>query len=92
MHGLCVTAASLLFVFFINNVPLAEAASVGFVAPVIAAVLSILLLGEVVRLRCWAAVVAGLTGVLIIRRPGFGAFQQAALWCKACRARSASGW
>jgi drug/metabolite transporter (DMT)-like permease len=38
------------------------------------------LLGEVVGIRRWAAVAAGMIGVLVVMRPGTGAFQPAALF------------
>jgi drug/metabolite transporter (DMT)-like permease len=80
VRGLCVTGSSLLFVLCITTMPLAEAASIGFVAPLAVTVLSIPLLGEVVGIRRWAAVGAGMLGVLIIMRPGTSAFQPAALF------------
>lgn len=88
LRGLCVASASILFIFAIRDLPLAEAASIGFVAPLLITVLSIPLLGEVVGIRRWAAVVVGLIGVLVVMRPGTGAFQPAALLVLA----SASCW
>lgn len=75
VRGLCVTCSSLLFVLAISVIPLAEAASIGFAAPLVVTILSIPLLGEVVGIRRWTAVAAGLLGVLIVLRPGFGTFQ-----------------
>ena len=46
------------------------------------------MLGEVVGLRRWAAVVAGLVGVLVVMRPGTAAFQPAAVFAVA----SATSW
>jgi len=83
VRGLCVTCSSLLFVLAISVIPLAEAASIGFVAPLVVTILSIPLLGEVVGIRRWAAVAAGLLGVLIVLRPGSGAFQVQALFALA---------
>ncbi|MSP29552.1 MAG: EamA family transporter [Acetobacteraceae bacterium] len=59
VRGLCVTVSSLLFVLCITSMPLSEAASIGFVAPLVVTVLSIPLLGEAVGVRRWAAVLAG---------------------------------
>jgi len=50
--------------------PLAEVYSLLFAAPLLITVFSIPILGEVVRLQRWAAVVVGLVGVLIVLRPG----------------------
>ena len=50
--------------------PLAEATSLGFTAPLFATLGAALLLGEVVRLRRWIAVLIGFAGTLIILRPG----------------------
>ena len=88
LRGVCVVSSSVLFIFGIREMPLAEAASIGFVAPLLITVLSIPLLGEVVGIRRWAAVVVGLIGVLVVIRPGTSAFQPAALLVVA----SASCW
>ncbi|MEJ8474822.1 DMT family transporter [Roseibium algae] len=50
--------------------PLAEVYSLLFAAPLLITVFSIPILGEVVRMQRWAAVVVGLIGVLIVLRPG----------------------
>lgn len=88
LRGCCVVSSSVLFIYGIREIPLAEAASIGFVAPLLITVLSIPLLGEVVGIRRWAAVFVGLIGVLVVMRPGTGAFQPAALLIVA----SASCW
>jgi drug/metabolite transporter (DMT)-like permease len=50
--------------------PLAETYSILFMTPLLVTVLSIPLLGEKVRIHRWAAVVAGLIGVMIVLQPG----------------------
>jgi drug/metabolite transporter (DMT)-like permease len=50
--------------------PLAQVYAILFAAPLVITVLAIPILGEVVRLRRWAAVIVGLIGVLIVLRPG----------------------
>jgi S-adenosylmethionine uptake transporter len=50
--------------------PLAETYAILFAAPLIITVLSIPLLGEVVRLPRWIAVIVGMIGVLVVLRPG----------------------
>jgi drug/metabolite transporter (DMT)-like permease len=53
----------------LSYLPLAESATIGFVAPLFAVLLSALILGEHVGPHRWAAVVAGFTGVLIVMQP-----------------------
>ncbi len=79
-RGLCVVCSAMLFVFGLRRLPLAEAATIGFVSPLLTTMLSVPLLGEHVELRRWAAVAAGLAGVVVVMRPGFAGFQPAALF------------
>jgi len=67
--ALVVTAMSCAFYAF-SVLPLAEVYSLLFSFPLIVTVLSIPILGEVVRAQRWAAVGVGLIGVLIVLRPG----------------------
>lgn len=69
------------FLFFsaIKFVPIAQAASISFTAPLIVVALSGPILGEKVRASQIAAVLAGLAGVLIVIRPGADVFQWASL-------------
>ncbi len=67
--ALMVTAMSCAFYAF-SVLPLAEVYSLLFSFPLIVTVLSIPVLGEVVRVQRWAAVGVGLVGVLIVLRPG----------------------
>lgn len=50
--------------------PLAEVYTILFAAPLVITVLSIPILGEVVRIHRWGAVIVGLIGVMIVLRPG----------------------
>jgi drug/metabolite transporter (DMT)-like permease len=78
MHGLralVIFAALLLLFTGLRDLPLAEAISVAFTAPLFVTALSGPLLGEPVRARHWAAVSVGFLGALIVMRPGTGAFQ-----------------
>ena len=50
--------------------PLAQTYAILFAAPLLITVLAIPVLGEVVRLRRWLAVIVGLVGVLVVLRPG----------------------
>ena len=50
--------------------PLANASALGFSAPIFATVLAVIVLGERVGIARWFAVFLGVTGMLIILRPG----------------------
>jgi drug/metabolite transporter (DMT)-like permease len=52
--------------------PLAEATTFGFSAPIFAVILSIVLLKEKVGIWRWSAVLAGFAGILLIAQPGGG--------------------
>ncbi len=68
MAAAVVTGLSAFYAF--SNLPLAQVYAILFATPLLITVLSIPVLGEVVRIRRWAAVVLGLCGVLIVLRPG----------------------
>lgn len=83
------------FFFGLSRMPLIDALTLGFTAPLIMTALSVPLLGEHVGWRRWLAVVAGFAGVLMILRPGTGTLSFAALsvlfaaLCYACLAITA---
>ena len=52
--------------------PLAEATTLNFTAPIFAVLLSILLLRETVGIYRWGAVLAGFLGIIVIAQPGSG--------------------
>ena len=54
----------------LGYLPLAEATTISFAAPLFAVMLSALVLGEAVGVHRWSAVAAGLLGVLIVMQPG----------------------
>lgn len=58
----------------ISQLPLAEAVSLAYSTPIFVTIAAVLLLGEAVRARRWAAVALGFIGVLIIVRPGATSF------------------
>ena len=80
LRGLAVTGSSILFVFGVREMSMAEATTISFLSPLLITILSIPLLGEVVGIRRWAAVLVGMAGVLIVVRPGSSGFQPAAFW------------
>ncbi|MFA4938101.1 DMT family transporter [Brevundimonas sp.] len=62
---------SILCVFqTLTLLPLADATTLSFTAPIFATLLSFLILKEAVGPRRWAAVAVGFIGVLIVMRPG----------------------
>ncbi|UUX47985.1 DMT family transporter [Nisaea acidiphila] len=63
----------------ITMIPLAEATALGFTAPLFATIGAVLVLGEVIRVRRVAALVAGFVGMLIVLRPGMEAISAGAL-------------
>lgn len=59
------------FIYAISGMPLSEAYTLFFVAPLLITALSVPLLKESVGPRRWLAILAGFGGVLIVLRPGF---------------------
>jgi drug/metabolite transporter (DMT)-like permease len=80
MRGVTLLASSLFFISGLRFLPIAEASATGFVSPLFVTALSIFFLGERVGMRRWMATAVGLIGVLIIIRPGSGAFHPAAFF------------
>ena len=70
------------FTFFLGLrfLPLAEAISIAFAAPLLVTALSMPILGERVGPRRWAAVIVGFIGVLVMTRPGAEAFRPEAFY------------
>jgi drug/metabolite transporter (DMT)-like permease len=79
LRGLALLGSSILFITALRYLPMAEASATSFVAPLFVTALSIVFLSEKVGVRRWAATIVGLAGVIVIVRPGTGAFQIAAL-------------
>ncbi|MEM7170787.1 MAG: DMT family transporter [Pseudomonadota bacterium] len=69
----------LLFYLGIAALPLADAVTLFFIAPLLITALSVPFLGEKVGLRRWSAVAVGLLGMVIVLRPGSGLMDPAAL-------------
>ncbi|MEM8569985.1 MAG: DMT family transporter [Pseudomonadota bacterium] len=79
LRGALWILAAILFFTSLKFLELAEATALTFVAPVFIIVLSAVFLREAAGFRVWLAVLTGFVGVLIIVRPGIGAFQPASL-------------
>jgi drug/metabolite transporter (DMT)-like permease len=79
LRGLMLGSATLLYMTALSQMPMADAAAIGFVMPLIAAMLAVPMLNERLDGPRLLAVLAGLGGALVIVRPGFSAFTPYAL-------------
>ena len=79
LRTLLATGAMFGFFFGLSRMPLVNALTIAFTAPLCVTGLSVPFLGEHVGWRRWLAVVAGFIGVLIVLRPGEGMFTPAAI-------------
>ncbi len=80
LRAIFALGATYTFFLGLRYLPLAEAISIAFSAPLLVTALSVPILGERVGPRRWAAVVVGFVGVLVMTRPGAGAFRPEALY------------
>ena len=71
--------STLFFFSAVKSIPVAEAISITFVAPLAVVLLAWPLLGERITWFRMAAVIVGFSGVLIVIRPGSAVFQWASL-------------
>lgn len=79
LRGGMLLGATALFFAAIDRMPLADALALFFVSPLVVTALAPLLLGEAVGMPRRLAVLGGFLGVVVILRPGSGAFEWAAL-------------
>ncbi len=80
LRGLCAVAASLLFLTGLIHLPVAEATAINFIWPLLVTIFSVLILKESVGIRRGLATAAGFLGMVLIVRPGSGAFDPAAVY------------
>ena len=78
LRALGALGSALLVIAGLRFLPVAESTAVNFVSPVFITALSVLVLGEAVGWRRWAATCVGLIGMLIVVRPGTSTFDPAA--------------
>ena len=78
-RGAVHVSAMLMFFFAVPITPLSTVAALSFTAPLFVTVGAVLVLGEVVRIRRIAALVAGFVGALVIVRPGMAALDPGSL-------------
>lgn len=57
--------------YSIAHLPLATSTALSFTAPMFTTALAAAMLGEIVRLRRWTAIIVGFLGALVILRPGW---------------------
>jgi drug/metabolite transporter (DMT)-like permease len=72
LRGMLLVVSTAFFYLSLSFLPLAEAAAITFVGPVLVTALSGPMLGERITRRQWIAVGLGFIGVLVIIRPGGG--------------------
>ena len=72
--------ASMLCGFWaIGHLPMAQAISLSYSAPLFVTIFAVIWLGEIVRRRRWTAVLLGFIGVMVIVRPGTEGFSAGSL-------------
>jgi len=79
LRGLMLGSATLLYFTALSQMPMADAAAIGFVMPLIAALLAVPMLNERLDGPRLVAVLVGLGGALVIVRPGSSVFTLYAL-------------
>jgi len=79
IRGLCVVLANTTFFAGLASLDLPVATAIFFAAPLFITALSVVVLGEQVGPRRWAAVGIGMLGVLVMLRPGSSTFTWAAV-------------
>lgn len=71
----CAVISGMAGFYAFSKLPLAQVYAILFATPLLVTILSIPFLGEKVGIHRWAAVIIGLTGVLIVVRPGVQTLQ-----------------
>ncbi len=71
--------AMLLFFSGLAVTPISKVTALSFTSPIFLAVLSVVLLGERMRIRRWTATMLGFIGMLVIVRPGLVTLDQGSL-------------
>jgi drug/metabolite transporter (DMT)-like permease len=81
LRGLCLLGSTVLNFMALRQLQLADTVSIGFSAPLMIALLSGPLLGEVVGMKRWMAITVGFAGVLVIAHPSPSRLDPAMLYC-----------
>lgn len=85
-RGVIDAIASLMYVFSLFHLPLANATAINMTSPLFITLLAVVFLGERVDWRRWLAVGAGFAGVLLVIQPQAGGFNAFAFLCLAATA------
>ncbi len=80
LRNLAEIAGTIGFVTAITTIPLSTASAIAQAMPLVITMGAALIFAEPVGWRRWSAIVVGLSGVLIIIRPGLAGFDPNALW------------
>ena len=79
LRAICAIGAMYGFFYGLAHMPLINALTLGYTAPLMVTALAAIFLGEPVGARRWSAVIVGFGGVLIMLRPGGGEVSLAAV-------------
>ena len=71
LRGLLAGVGTIFGFFAFAHLPLADVYAIAFCTPIVVTLMSIPILGEVVRAHRWAAIIVGFIGILVMIRPGF---------------------
>jgi drug/metabolite transporter (DMT)-like permease len=77
VRGIFPVLGAFLMIAAMGRIPVADATATFFMSPLIAVLLAMLLLGERIGPEKWLALALGFAGMLVIVRPGSGAFDWA---------------
>lgn len=83
------TTGMALSMYSLTHLALSDATAISFSAPLFVLIVAALFLGEKVRWRRWTATAVGFAGVLVMMRPGQGAFDPVMLVALAAAATAA---
>ncbi len=89
VRGGCAVGGTVSAIYALGRLPLAEAATILFLGPLLTALLVPLLVREVIGAATWVSIIGGFAGVLIVLRPGLRELTLAdfaALICALCGA------
>jgi len=92
LRGAFTVSATFFFFWGLASLPMADTLALLFCYPLLITAMSPIFLGEKVGPRRWAAVIAGMVGVLVIIRPGGDVFQWSSLFGVAAGLSMACYW
>jgi drug/metabolite transporter (DMT)-like permease len=84
IRGTFPVIGAVLMIAAMGMIPVADATAMFFLSPLLASLLAMPLLREKMRVERWLALALGIAGMLVIVRPGAGAFQLGHVWALTC--------